>query len=183
MDAPHLVSPCSLQAAACITSVCPPGGLHAVHQHRGSLSGEHELQSPPAVRVHPPRAGRLPGGGFDLLTLLVTGRFIHPVVQNADESSVCKSQHEFFFFYFILCCRAEAEVHRERPAAGADSGLPGQRVRCGSSAGGRRGQERSAGAHGGAAGAQHTGTHTHTHTHCTKTHRQTQVKVVFLCLS
>ena len=85
----------------------------------------------------------------------------------------------FFFLNFILCCRAEAEVHRERPAAGADSGLPGQRVRCGSSAGGRRGQERSAGAHGGAAGAQHTGTHTHTHT----LHKNTQTDTSESCVS
>lgn len=66
----------------------------------------------------------------------------------------------------LLCLCVDAEVHRERQTAGADSGLPGQRVRCGSSAGGRRDQERSAGTHGGTAGAQHTGRYTaHTHTH------------------
>lgn len=36
--------------------------MHAVYQYRGALSGEHELQGAPAVRVHPPGAGRLSRG-------------------------------------------------------------------------------------------------------------------------
>lgn len=38
------------------------GGLYAVHQHCGSLSGEHELPCAPAVRVHSPGPGPVSRG-------------------------------------------------------------------------------------------------------------------------
>lgn len=52
-------------------------------------------------------------------------------------------------FWFV-----EVEAHRERQAAGADSGLPGQRVRRGRPAGGCGNQERGLG-EGGRAGRKH----------------------------
>lgn len=82
----------------------------------------------------------------------------------------------------LLCLCVDAEVHRERQTAGADSGLPGQRVRCGSSAGGRRDQERSAGTHGGTAGAQHTGRYT-AHTHTRTDQPRSQMIQVQSCVS
>lgn len=36
----------------------PPGGLYAVHQHSRALSGGHELQSSPTVRLHQVVSGR-----------------------------------------------------------------------------------------------------------------------------
>ena len=56
----------------------------------------------------------------------------------------------------ILCVLA-SEGNREREAAGADPGLPGQRVRCRRPAGGRREQRRGAGACGRPAPTQRRG--------------------------
>lgn len=42
-----------------LTVIVSPGGLHAVHKHRGPFSGEHELPCSSAVRVHPPRPGQI----------------------------------------------------------------------------------------------------------------------------
>lgn len=46
------------------------GGLHAVHQHRGSLSRRHELQGSPAVWVHQAGPWRLPGGMEDVINTI-----------------------------------------------------------------------------------------------------------------
>lgn len=89
-------------------------------------------------------------------------------------------------FLNVSCFCAEVEVHRERQTAGADSGLSGQCVRCGSSAGGRRDQERSAGTHGGTAGTQHAGRHTSHTWHCPAMLRgdaDADFKVVLRCHS
>lgn len=58
------------------------------------------------------------------------------------------------FLIFLCLCPAETEAHGERQAAGADPGLPGQRLRRGDPSGGRRDQKRCPGA-GGGAGREH----------------------------
>lgn len=50
---------CNLCVSLTVFCLYSPGGVHAVHQHRRTLRGGHELQSSPTVRLHQAVFGRL----------------------------------------------------------------------------------------------------------------------------